>query len=254
MGTTFDLTGKTAIVTGAGKGIGRSIALGLANAGARVMLAARTEAELEAVADEIRSAGGEARVRVTDISQSDEVDGLVSDTVEAFGGVDIVINNAARSIMRPLLDLREDGFEKIFDTNVKGTFLVSRAAARVMVERGGGRIVNVTTIGAERGGPFIGVYHASKAAVKMLTMCMAAEWSPHNVLVNAVGPGLTRTEFSRPIWSNSEIEKAVTDRVPMGRIAEPEEIVGAVLFLCSEESAFITGQSLYVDGGALAAS
>ena len=100
----------------------------------------------------------------------------------------------------------------------------------------------------------MGVYHASKAAVKMLTMCMATEWSPHNVLVNAVGPGLTRTEFSQPIWSNPEIEKAVTDRVPMGRIAEPEEIVGAVLFLCSDESGFITGQSLYVDGGALAAS
>jgi NAD(P)-dependent dehydrogenase (short-subunit alcohol dehydrogenase family) len=254
MGTKFDLNGKAAIVTGAGKGIGRSIARGLADAGAKVVLAARTEEELQAVADEIGSAGGEARVCVTDISQSDQVDGLVSDTVEAFGGVDIVINNAARSIMRPLLDLREDGFEKIFDTNVKGTFLLSRAAARVMMERGGGRIVNVTTIGAERGGPFIGVYHASKAAVKMLTMCMAAEWSSHNVLVNAVGPGLTRTEFSQPIWSNPEIEKSVTDRVPMGRIAEPEEIVGAVLFLCSEESGFITGQSLYVDGGALAAS
>jgi NAD(P)-dependent dehydrogenase (short-subunit alcohol dehydrogenase family) len=254
MSTQFDLTGKTAIVTGAGKGIGRRIALGLANAGARVVLAARTEAELEAVADEIRSAGGEARAHVTDISLSDQVDALIGDTVEAFGGVDIVVNNAARSIMRSLLDLREDGFEKIFDTNVKGTFLVSRAAARVMIERGGGRIVNVTTIGAERGGSLIGVYHASKAAVKMLTMCMAAEWSPHNVLVNAVGPGLTRTEFSQPIWSNPEIEKAMTDRVPMGRIAEPEEIVGAVLFLCSEESGFITGQSLYVDGGALAAS
>jgi len=251
---TFDLSGKVAIVTGGGKGIGKALALGLAGAGAKVVVAARTESELEAVAEEIRSGGGEALARVTDVSQSDQVDALVEATVDAFGGLDIVVNNAARSFMRPMLDLREDGFDKTFDTNVKGTFLLSRAAARVMLEAGGGRIVNVTTVGAERGGSMIGVYHASKAAVKMLTMCMAAEWSPHNILVNAVGPGLTRTEFSQPIWSNPEVAKMVTSRVPMGRIAEPEDIVGAVLFLCSEASGFITGQSLYVDGGAMASS
>jgi NAD(P)-dependent dehydrogenase (short-subunit alcohol dehydrogenase family) len=241
-------------VTGGGKGIGKALALGLAGAGAKVVVAARTESELEAVAEEIRNGGGEALARVTDVSQSDQVDALVEATVEGFGGLDIVVNNAARSFMRPMLDLREDGFDKTFDTNVKGTFLLSRAAARVMLEAGGGRIVNVTTVGAERGGSMIGVYHASKAAVKMLTMCMAAEWSPHNILVNAVGPGLTRTEFSQPIWSNPEVAKMVTSRVPMGRIAEPEDIVGAVLFLCSEASGFITGQSLYVDGGAMASS
>ena len=254
MTSRFDLSGKVAIVTGGGKGIGRALALGLAGAGAKVVVASRTESELEAVAEEIRSGGGEALAKVTDVSNSDQVDALVAATVDAFGGLDIVVNNAARSFMRPMLELREDGFDKTFDTNVKGTFLLSRAAARVMLETGGGRIVNVTTVGAERGGSMIGVYHASKAAVKMLTMCMAAEWSPHNILVNAVGPGLTRTEFSEPIWSNPEVAKAVASRVPMGRIAEPEDIVGAVLFLCSEASGFITGQSLYVDGGAMATS
>jgi 2-deoxy-D-gluconate 3-dehydrogenase len=123
-----------------------------------------------------------------------------------------------------------------------------------MMERGGGSIVNITTVGAERGGSLIGVYHASKAALKMLTMCMAAEWAQHGVRVNAVGPGFTRTEFSKPIWSQAEVEKMIAARVPMGRIAEPEDIVGAVLFLCSDASAFITGQSLYVDGGAMATS
>lgn len=254
MGDRFDLNGKVAIITGGGKGIGKAIALGLADAGAKVMIAARTQAEIEAVAGEIRARGGEAAWRVTDVSQNDQVEALVKATVETFGRLDLLINNAARSFLRPLLELREDGFDKIFDTNVKGTFLLSRAAARVMKEQGGGRIVNITTVGAVRGGVMMGVYHASKAAVKMLTMCMAAEWAPYNISVNAVGPGLTRTHFSQPIWSNPEVERQIVMRIPKGRLAEPQDIVGAVLFLCSDSAGFITGQSLYVDGGTLAST
>jgi len=247
-----DLTDKVAIVTGGGKGIGKAIALGLAESRAKVVVASRTAAEIEAVADEILSRGGEAIAKLTDVTQSDQVEELVDATVKAFGRIDILVNNAARSFLRPLMDLREDGFDKIFDTNVKGTFLLSRAAAKVMMKSGGGRIVNITTVGAVRGGIMMGVYHASKAAVKMLTMCMATEWAPMNILVNAVGPGMTRTHFSQPIWSNPEIERQLTSRIPMGRLAEPEEIVGAVLFLCSDGARFITGQSIYVDGGTLA--
>jgi NAD(P)-dependent dehydrogenase (short-subunit alcohol dehydrogenase family) len=252
MADRFELNGKVAIVTGGGKGIGKAIALALAGAGAKVVVASRTEAEIEAVAEQIKGDGGEALARVTDVSQSDQVDALVEATVDAFGGVDIVVNNAARSFMRPMIELREDGFDKIFNTNVKGPYLLGRAAAQRMIEGGGGRIVNVTTVGAERGGEMIGVYHASKAALKMLTMCMAAEWSKHGVLVNAVGPGFTRTEFSQPIWSQPGVEEMIAQRVPMGRIAETEDIVGTVLFLCSESSSFITGQSIYVDGGSMA--
>lgn len=252
MGDRFDLSGKVAIVTGGGKGIGKAIGLGLAEAGAKVMIAARTQAEIEAAAGEIRARGGEAAWRVTDVSLGDQAEALVEATVETFGRLDLLINNAARSFLRPLMELREDGFDKIFDTNVKGTFLLSRAAARIMKEQGGGRIVNITTVGAVRGGVMMGVYHASKAAVKMLTMCMAAEWAPYNISVNAVGPGLTRTHFSQPIWSNPEVERQIVMRIPKGRLAEPQDIVGAVLFLCSESAGFITGQSLYVDGGTLA--
>jgi NAD(P)-dependent dehydrogenase (short-subunit alcohol dehydrogenase family) len=252
MGNEPDLNGKVALVTGGGKGIGRSIALGLAQCGAKVVVAARTAAEIEAVADEIRSSGGEAVAQVTDITVSDQIDSLVAAALNSFGGINILVNNAARSFFRPLMDLREDGFDKIFDTNVKGTFLLSRSVAKVMMGKGGGRIVNITTVGAVRGGVMMGVYHASKAAVKMLTMCMAVEWAPFNILVNAVGPGLTRTHFSQPIWANPEVERQLVTRVPMARLAEPEDIVGAVLFLCSDAAGFITGQSLYVDGGALA--
>ncbi len=252
MGYQPDLTDRVAIVTGGGKGIGKAIALALASSGAKVVVASRTKEELEAVADEILSLDGEAIAKPTDLTKTDQIDELVEAAVASFGRIDILINNAARSFFRPLIDLREDGFDKIFNTNVKGTFLLSRAAAKVMMQNRGGRIVNITSVAAERGGPMMGIYHASKAAVKMLTMCMATEWAPMNVLVNAVGPGMTRTHFSQPIWANPEIERQLVSRIPQGRLAETSDIVGAVLFLCSDAAAFITGQTIYVDGGGLA--
>ena len=249
-----DLSGKVGIVTGGGKGIGKAIALGLADAGAKVVVAARTEPEINATAEEIVSKGGEALAKVTDITQSDQIEALVKATVEAFGTVDLLVNNAARSFLRPLMDLREDGVDKIFNTNVKGAFLLSRECARIMMGKGGGSIVNITTVGAERGAPMMGMYHCSKAALKMLTMCMAIEWAPMNINVNAVGPGLTKTPFSMPIWSNPEMERQITARIPKGRLAEADDIVGAVLFLFSEGAKYMTGQTIYVDGGSLAMS
>jgi len=252
MGRNYDLRGKVAIVTGGSRGIGRAIALGLAECGAKLVLAARTQEELEKVVSEIKGNGGEAMRVVTDLMVSDQIHALVEATMKTYGRVDILINNAARSFLRPLMDLREDGWDKIFDVNCKAVFLLSRAAAKIMGEQGGGRIINITTIGAVRGGAGMGAYHASKAALSMLTKCMAVEWAPLNVNVNAVGPGMTKTAFSQPIWSNPSLEQMITSRVPKGRLAEPEEIVGAVLFLCSEDASYITGESIYVDGGTLA--
>lgn len=252
MAWNYDLKDKVAIVTGGGRGIGKAISLGLAGCGARVVVASRTSDEIESVAYEIRGRGGDAEAVTIDLAATDQIPALVESAVSTYGRVDILINNAARSFLRPLMDLREDGYDKIFDTNCKAAFLLSRAVARFMMEQGGGRIVNITTVGAVRGGAGMGAYHASKAALSMLTKCMAVEWAPFNINVNAVGPGLARTGFSEPIWSNSEVEKLVVSRVPKGRLAEPEEVVGAVLFLCSEDSGYITGASIYVDGGTLA--
>jgi NAD(P)-dependent dehydrogenase (short-subunit alcohol dehydrogenase family) len=252
MARNYNLSGKVAIVTGGGRGIGRAIALGLAECGAKLVLASRTKEELEKMVSEIKEDGGEATPVVTDLMVSEQINALVEATMKTYGRVDILINNAARSFLRPLMDLREDGWDKIFDVNCKAAFLLSRAVAKIMGEQGGGRIVNITTVGAVRGGAGMGVYHASKAALSMLTKCMAVEWAPLNVNVNAVGPGLTKTAFSQPIWSNPSLEQMITTRVPKGRLAEPEEVVGAVLFLCSEDSSFITGESIYVDGGTLA--
>lgn len=252
MASKYDLKDKVALVTGAGRGIGRAVALGLAECGAKVVLASRTKEELDRVVDEIKQNGGEAYAQVVDLMNPEQIDALVKGTLKTYNGIDILINNAATSIMVPLMDLREDGWDKIFGTNCKAVFLLSRAAARIMVEKGGGRIVNISTVGAVRGGAGISAYHTSKAALSMLTKCMAVEWASLKINVNAVGPGLVKTAFSQALWENPEVEKFVATKIPKGRLAEPEDIVGAVLFLCSKDSDYITGETIYVDGGTLA--
>ena len=251
MNATFDLSGKIAIVTGGGRGIGRAIALGLAKAGASVVVTSRTQKEIEAVVEEIQKSGRKALALVTDLTVNDQLENLVQATVKEFGKIDILVNNAARSFLRSLLDLREDGWDKVFNTNVKAVWLLSRLVARKMMEQKSGRIINITTVGAEKAELGMAAYGCSKAALKMLTRCMAREWAQFGIQVNAVGPGLTKTDFSKPIWSNPEVAKHVSAAIPMGRLAEPEEIVGSVLFLASDAARFITGHSIYVDGGAL---
>jgi NAD(P)-dependent dehydrogenase (short-subunit alcohol dehydrogenase family) len=251
MDAKFDLSGKVAIVTGGGRGIGRAIALGLANSGASVAVASRTQKEVDAVAEEIKRLGGKALAVVTDLTVNEQLENLVHAAVKEFGRIDILVNNAARSFLRSLMDLREDGWDKVFNTNVKAVWLLSRLVARKMMEQKGGRIINITTVGAEKAELGMAAYGCSKAALKMLTRCMAREWAQFGIQVNAVGPGLTKTDFSKPIWSNPEVAKHVSAAIPMGRLAEAEEIVGSVLFLASDAARFITGHSIYVDGGAL---
>jgi NAD(P)-dependent dehydrogenase (short-subunit alcohol dehydrogenase family) len=251
MNAKFDLSGKAAIVTGGGRGIGRAIALGLANSGASVAVTSRTQKEVDAVAEEIKKSGGKALAVVADLTVNEQLENLVQATVGEFGKIDILVNNAARSFLRSLIDLREDGWDKVFNTNVKAVWLLSRLVARKMMEQKSGRIINITTVGAEKAELGMAAYGCSKAALKMLTRCMAREWAQFGIQVNAVGPGLTKTDFSKPIWSNPEVAKHVSAAIPMGRLAEPEEIVGSVLFLASDAARFITGHSIYVDGGSL---
>jgi NAD(P)-dependent dehydrogenase (short-subunit alcohol dehydrogenase family) len=247
----FDLSGKVAIVTGGGRGIGQAISLGLAGAGASVVVCSRTQKEVDGVADEIRKMGGKALAVVTDLTVNEQIENMVNVTIKEFAKIDILVNNAARSFLRSLLDLREDGWDKVFNMNVKAVWLLSRAVARRMIEQKAGRIINITTVGAEKAELGMAAYGCSKAALKMLTRCMAREWAQYGINVNAVGPGLTRTDFSKPIWSNPDVAKHVAAMIPKGRLAEPEEIVGSVLFLASDAANFITGHSIYVDGGSL---
>ena len=251
MANYFDLSGKTAIVTGAGRGIGRVIAIGLAESGANVVLCSRTKAEIDAVADEIRNKGSKALSVATDLTVHEQLENLVDAAVKEFGRVDILVNNAARSFLRGLLDLREDGWDKCFNTNVKAVWLLSRLVARRMIEQKYGRIINITTVGAEKAESGMAAYGCSKAALKHLTRCMAREWAPFGINVNAVAPGFTRTDFSKPIWSSPDVEKLICQAIPKGRIAEPEDVVGAVLFLASGAADYITGDTIYVDGGTM---
>jgi NAD(P)-dependent dehydrogenase (short-subunit alcohol dehydrogenase family) len=253
MESVFSFTGKTVVVTGGGRGIGRAIALGFAQAGANVVVCSRTNAEIDAVAEEIRNKGGKALAVATDLTVHAQLENLVDTTVKEFGRIDILVNNAARSFLRGLLDLREDGWDKCFNTNVKAVWLLSRLVARKMMEQKSGKIINITTVGAEKAEAGMAAYGCSKAALKHLTRCMAREWAQLGININAVAPGFTRTDFSKPIWSNPDVEKLICQAIPKGKIAEPEDIVGAVFFLASAAADYITGDTIYVDGGTMTA-
>ncbi len=248
----FSLEGKIAVVSGGGRGIGRSIALGFAQAGADVSICARTISELEEVAEEIRALGKRCLVVQTNIAVKSEVDNLVSMVIGEFGTVDVLVNNAAMNIMRPLIELREDGWDKIMNVDLKGYYLTSQAVAKVMVEKRMGNIINLTSTGAVKASPGLGAYSIAKAGVVMLTKVLATELAPYNIRVNAIGPSLVKTKFSQPLWGNPEVLKGIEAGVPLGRIAEADDIVGAALFLASDASNYITGQTIYVDGGMLA--
>jgi NAD(P)-dependent dehydrogenase (short-subunit alcohol dehydrogenase family) len=248
----LSLEGKVAVVTGGSRGIGRSIALGFAEAGADVVVASRTAADLEKVAGEIEGLGRGALAVPANVSVKADVDNVVAKAVERFGTVDILVNNAAMNIMRPLVDLREDGWDKVMNVCLKGYFLCSQAAAKVMMEKKRGNIISIASTGAAKAAVGLGAYGIAKAGVVMLTQILAVELARYNIRVNAIGPSLVRTKFSEPMWANPDGLKALEATIPLGRIGEPEDIMSVALFLASDASSYVTGQTMYVDGGTLA--
>jgi dehydrogenase/reductase SDR family protein 4 len=247
----LSLEGKVAIVTGGRRGIGRAIALALAGAGADVSLGDRVsdDGQLEAVAAEIRKSGRHALAVQADITQRAEVDALVQKTVAELGAIDILVNNAAMNIRAPLLELREEGWDKVIDTDLKGYYLCAQAAGRVMTEQKRGNIINIASTAAMDTAPEMGAYCIAKAGVVMLTRILALELARYHIRVNAVAPSMVKTEFSRPLWAEAKTLKEIEAGIPLGRLAEPEDIVGPVLFLASEAAAYITGHTIVVDGG-----
>jgi len=248
----ISLKGKIAIVTGGGRGIGSAIALGFAQAGANVVVASRTPADLERVKSQIENLGRHALAVQTNIAVKAEVDNMVAKTLEKFGTIDILVNNAAINIMRNLVDLREDGWDKVMNVDLKGYFLCSQAAAKVMMEKKTGNIINIVSTGATKAAPGLGAYSIAKAGVVMLTKLLAVELASYHIRVNAIGPYLVKTAFSQPMWSNPEALQTLEASIPLGRIAEPEDVVSVALFLASDASSYITGQTIYLDGGTLA--
>ena len=248
--TSFDLTGRTALVTGASRGIGRALALGLARAGADVAVSARDEALLESVAKEIGELGRRAVVLPADVTDADACRRLVADAVEGLGQLDVLVNNAGgSSFFGPVADLRFSGWEKTMRLNVDSIVHLSQAAGAHMTARGSGSVVNVASVAGLGGTPMMAAYGASKAAVISLTRTLSFEWGPSGVRVNALCPGWTRTDLNRDLWGGPDAGASWVERQGLQRWAEVEEMVGPTVFLASDASSYVTGQCLVVDGG-----
>ena len=247
----LSLEGKKAIVTGSGRGIGRAIALALARNGADVALADVTP-DAEGVAEEIRKLGRHSIAVRADITQVDQVEKLVATATAELGTVTILVNNAGIMRVAPFLEMEESAWQKVIDTNLKGAYLCSQATGRVMAKNGGGSIVSLASIAAFKSIPNSSVYCVAKAGVVMLTRTMAAELAPYKIRANAIAPGLVQTHMTRAVFETPSWKQEWEARIPLGRAAQTDDMVGAVVFLASDTSGYITGQTLQVDGGELA--
>ncbi len=248
----FRLDGKIALVTGASRGIGEAIAVTLADYGAQVLLVSRKEDALKTVADKIASRGGKAWAMPCHVGMLNKIEGLFETIRERFGRLDILINNAATNpYFGEMIGADEGIWDKTFDVNLKGPFFMVKHGAKLMIEGGGGSIVNVSSINGVKPAPFQGIYSITKAGLISMTKAYAKELASRNIRVNALLPGLVDTNFSKAIMENDMIYDYAVKMIPMGRHAQPMEIAGAVLYLVSDAAPFTTGACLVVDGGAL---
>jgi NAD(P)-dependent dehydrogenase (short-subunit alcohol dehydrogenase family) len=245
----LSLKDKVALITGASRGIGEATALGLARAGADLAIVSRKLPDLEKVGEEVKKLGRKCLPVQAHLGKVEEINSLIKRVLEEFGKIDILVNNAATNpTMASAIDVDERAWDSIMNLNLKGLFFLSQAVARVMREKGGGKIINVSSV-AGITPDLLPLYSISKAGVNMVTKVMAQQWAQYNIRVNAVAPGLTKTRFSEALWKNPDILKIAMFKTPMGRPAEPEEMVGAILYLASDASSYVTGQIIAIDGG-----
>jgi NAD(P)-dependent dehydrogenase (short-subunit alcohol dehydrogenase family) len=245
----FDLTGKTALVTGAASGLGRAIAIGLAVYGADVVTADLNVAGAESTSEVIRGLGRRTSTIAVDVTDWDQVTRMVDQAVAALGSIDIAFNVPGINVRKPALEMTPEEFRRVIDVNLIGVFHCAKAIGAVMVRQGQGRMVNIASMMGHIGGTNSAAYTASKHAVVGLTKVLALEWAGSGVRVNSLGPGFTRSALTEPWMSNPEIATAREEQTPMGRFADPWEMVGPSLFMVSDASTFMTGASLIVDGG-----
>jgi NAD(P)-dependent dehydrogenase (short-subunit alcohol dehydrogenase family) len=246
----FDLTGRTAFVTGASRGIGRAIAVALAQAGADLALVARTAEGLADTADDVTAAGRKALVVPADVTDQGSVADAVAAAIDQFGHVDVVINNAGGSnFMVPFRDLRLSGWDKLMKLNLSSAVYVCQALAPHLLDRGSGSVINVASVAGVASAPLISPYGAAKAGLISLTKTLAVEWAPNGVRVNALCPGWTATDLNRNLWDDPVTGPATVATVPMKRWATAQEMAGPAVFLASDASSYMTGQTLVVDGG-----
>ncbi|PIO97299.1 SDR family oxidoreductase [Pleomorphomonas carboxyditropha] len=245
----FDLTGRTALVTGSSRGIGEVMARGLAAHGAAVVIHGTDRAAAEAVAESLIAEGHRAHVAVFDVTDAQAVAEAVAAIERDVAPIDILINNAGIQHRAPLEDFPADKWQALFDVNVTGIFHVSQAVARGMIARGAGKIINIGSVQSELARPTIAPYTATKGAIRNLTRGMAADWARHGLQINAIAPGYFRTRLNAALVADADFTAWLEKRTPAGRWGEAEELIGAAVFLASSASSFVNGQTLYVDGG-----
>ena len=263
----YNLEGKVANVTGAGRGIGKGIALTLDEAGADITVAARTMEQIEGTAEEIRKLGRKALAVPTHVTNKNQVANAVEQTVAQFGKIDILVNNAGVPVLKPIsfipgmklegwqaadswdTPLSEEEWHLVLNTNLTSAFLFAQAVGPHMLRHKKGKIINTSSNSAEMAPPYFSAYCVSKAGLSMFTRCLATEWAPYNICVNAVGPGSVLTELSAPVLNDPERKKLILERIPLGRVGETREIGLLVVYLASEASDWVTGQTFYIDGG-----
>ena len=248
----LNLDGKVALITGASRGIGQAIAETFAACGSAVVISSRKQENLDLVAEKIQSAGGKALPIAAHTGDQSAVENLVSQVIDSYGGIDILVNNAATNPhFGSILSAEESHWVKTLDVNVIGYFRLAKACADSMERRGGGKIINMASVAGKTPLPGMGVYCVTKAAVIMLTEVLAVELADMNIQVNAIAPGFVKTHFSRVLWENPQVYETITKSIPQGRMADPQEITGTALYLATSASNFTTGATLIVDGGQL---
>lgn len=245
----FRLDGKVAMVTGSNRGLGAGIALALAGAGANVVLVDRVSDNFPTLSNEIRALGGEALAVATDITQEDQVMAMVAKAMERFGQIDVLVNNAGIVHRVPAVETTLKHWHQTMSVNLTGTFLCGREVGKAMITKQNGKIVNIASINSAVARPNLSAYGASKAGVMQLTRCWALEWAPFNINVNGVAPSFVETEMNVALFQDEQVRNGLLGNLPLGRIGTVSDVAGAVLFLASEASSYITGHTLFVDGG-----
>lgn len=246
----FDMTGKVALITGSTKGIGLSIAEEMARLGAKVVISSRKADVCEKVANELKAKGYEAIAIPCHVGKKDDLQNLVNKTNEAWGSIDVLVCNAATNpVYGPTAEMTDEAWDKIMDTNVKGTFWLTNMVLPQMAEQGEGAVVLLSSIAGLRGNTTIGTYGVSKAAEAALARNLAVEWGPKGIRINSIAPGLIKTDFARSLWEDPVRVKRAEDKTPLRRIGDPVDIAGLAVFLSTKASAYITGQTIVADGG-----
>ena len=245
----FDLSGKVAIVTGAGRGMGYHIALALARYGADLVVCSRTVSELEKVGAEIEKLGRRVLIQKMDVTNIPEIHSMVEAAVKTFGRIDLLVNNAGLNIPQWAEEVTEEAWDRVFDINLKGTFFCAQAVGKVMIRQKRGKIINISSQSGSVGLIMRSAYCASKGGLNLLTKVLALEWAKHNILVNAIAPTFLETPMTKPMLEKKEFHDYVMGNILLGRLAKFEDVTGAVIYLASEASNMVTGHVLLIDGG-----